>query len=127
MTLAPLSSDLQFLIDKAKEDLAQRLSIALTEISLVKAEEVVWSNGSLGCPQPGLAYAEVLTPGYIILLEANNDKYEYHTDLQNAITFCNFAFNESNSSKNMDKNVEDGWPNQTKDRDVIILTPTPIK
>jgi hypothetical protein len=125
MTKVPAPPGLQSLIEKAKEDLAQRLPIATTEISLAKAEEVVWSNGSLGCPQPGMVYAEVLTPGYLILLKASKNDFEYHTDLQDAITFCNFTFNESNPSKDMDKNVEDGWPNQTKDRDVIILTPHP--
>lgn len=127
MTLAPLSSGLQALIEKAKRELAQRLSIAIMEINLIKAEEVVWSNASLGCPQPGMVYAEVLTPGYLILLEANNKGYEYHADLQDAIMFCNFALEESSSSKDTDKNVEDGWPSQTKDRDVIIVTPTSQK
>ena len=72
------SPSLQNLIEQAKEDLAQRLSTSATEITVVDARDVVWSNSSLGCPQPGMLYAEVLTPGYLILLNANRQDYEYH-------------------------------------------------
>ncbi|MGD8402485.1 MAG: hypothetical protein PVJ21_02415 [Anaerolineales bacterium] len=88
MTQVPIPSGLQGLIDKAKEELSQRLSIELTEISLTKAEEVVWSNASLGCPQPGMVYAEVLTPGYLILLEVNNMVYEYHASRGTEVIYC---------------------------------------
>ena len=73
----PLSS-LEILIKTATEDLARRLSIPISEIVLLDAQAVTWSNSSLGCPQPGMAYAEVLTPGYLIFLNVNNKDYEYH-------------------------------------------------
>jgi len=82
MTLTPAfpyAQNLQNLIEKAKTDLAQRLSISESEISVVDARDVVWSNASLGCPQPGMLYAEGLTPGYLVLLNTNNKDYEYHT------------------------------------------------
>lgn len=82
------SSGLEFLIEKAKEDLAQRLSISLSQIDLVEATEVVWPNASLGCPQPGMAYAEVLTPGYLILLNADNKEYQYHTSRSTEVIYC---------------------------------------
>lgn len=88
MIQPPFSSGLENLIEKAREDLAQRLSIATKEISLVESREVVWPDASLGCPQPGMAYAEVLTPGYLILLEANNKEYEYHASRGTEIVYC---------------------------------------
>jgi len=88
MTQVSTSSGLQGLIDKTREDLALRLSITMTEISLAKAEEVVWSNASLGCPQPGMVYAEVMTPGYLILLEANDTVYEYHASRGTEVIYC---------------------------------------
>ena len=69
---------LEILITTATEDLARRLSIPISEIVLLDAQAVTWSNSSLGCPQPGMAYAEVLTPGYLIFLNVNNKDYEYH-------------------------------------------------
>jgi hypothetical protein len=50
----PSIPGLTTLIEKAKEDLAQRLSIPLSQINTVEAKEVFWPDASLGCPQPGL-------------------------------------------------------------------------
>ncbi len=43
-------------------------------------EAVDWSDASLGCPEPGQVYAQVITPGYRVLLEAAGKEYEVHTD-----------------------------------------------
>lgn len=84
----PSSSGLQSLIEKAKENLAQRLSISSSQIDLMSATEVVWPNSSLGCPQEGMVYADVLTPGYLILLNANNMDYEYHASKGTEVIYC---------------------------------------
>ena len=84
----PATPNLQSLIEKAKDDLAQRLSIAITQINIVDAKEATWSNSSLGCPQPGMLYADVLTPGYLILLSANGQDYEYHAGKGSVIFYC---------------------------------------
>lgn len=87
-TPSPSTSGLQSLIEKAKGDLARRLSISVTQISLVDANEVVWPDGSLGCPEPGMAYAQSLTPGYLILLKADNNEFEYHASRDTYIIYC---------------------------------------
>ena len=84
----PAAPGLQSLIEKAKEDLAERLSISITQINVLEAKEVVWPNSSLGCPQPGLAYADVLIPGYLILLNNNNQDYEYHASKSLEVNYC---------------------------------------
>ena len=82
------NSSLQNLIENAKEDLAQRLSISTTQISLIEAVEVEWSDSSLGCPQPDMAYLQVITPGYRILLEASGTQYEYHSNKDIYVIYC---------------------------------------
>ena len=79
---------LQGLTEKAKEDLTKRLNIATTQITLMEAKSVIWSNSSLGCPQPGMMYAEVLTPGYLIILSVSAKNYEYHTGKGSDIFLC---------------------------------------
>lgn len=74
------------LVDQAKEDLSQSLGIPVDEIRLVSVEEVEWRDSSLGCPQPGSASLTVITPGYLILLEAEGDVYEYHSDGERVVT-----------------------------------------
>jgi hypothetical protein len=72
----------------AKEDLAQRLSLAPDDIRLVAVEPVDWSDTSLGCPQPGMMYAQVITPGFRVVLEAEGERYQYHTDRDRGIVLC---------------------------------------
>ena len=84
----PTPSGLEGLIEQAKTDLAQRLSISVTQISLVDATEVEWSDSSLGCPQPGMAYLQVITPGYRIRLKANAIVYEYHSNKDTYVIYC---------------------------------------
>jgi hypothetical protein len=79
---------MQSLIEKTKEDLAKRLSITMAEIIVVEASEVVWPDSSLGCPQKGMAYLQVLTPGYLILLEYANNQYEYHAGKGLDFIYC---------------------------------------
>lgn len=66
------------LIDKAKTDLAQRTGIPVEEITLEEFRYVTWPDASLGCPEPGMAYAQVLVDGYLIMLRAGLGIYNYH-------------------------------------------------
>lgn len=79
---------MESLIEKAREDLAERLSIEISQISLLEAREVTWPNASLGCPQPGMAYADVLTPGFLIILKANALAFEYHASRESEVFYC---------------------------------------
>ncbi len=59
------------------EDLAARTGAVP---DLLSAEFVEWPDAGLGNPEPGMAYAEVITPGFKFILEAAGTQYEYHTD-----------------------------------------------
>ena len=64
--------------DLAVADLAARLSVNPAAITVQVVEPIEWPDASLGCPQPGMMYAQVVTPGYRIVLEVNGKSYEYH-------------------------------------------------
>ena len=72
----------------AQEDLAQRLNLASEAIRPVSVEAVEWPDASLGCPQPGMMYAQVITPGFRVVLEAEGQTYEYHTDAGRFVVLC---------------------------------------
>jgi len=76
------------LVRLAREDLARRLGIPADEIAVVSVEEVMWRDSSLGCPQPGQVYLQVITPGYRIVLRAQGQEYEAHTDRGRRVVFC---------------------------------------
>jgi hypothetical protein len=65
-------------VDIAVADLAKRLAIAATEISVVSATLEVWKDSSLGCPKPGQQYAQVVTDGSRIELSVAGVAYVYH-------------------------------------------------
>jgi hypothetical protein len=78
----------QALVELARQNLAQVLSIKAEDITLVGVEAVEWSDSSLGCPRPGMNYLQVITPGYRILLEAQGNSYEYHSDQSSRVVRC---------------------------------------
>jgi hypothetical protein len=72
-------------VSNAVADLAARLGVPASDITIVSVEAVEWRDASLGCPQPGMAYAQVITPGYLIVLEAGGASYEYHAGRSQAV------------------------------------------
>ena len=73
------------LMQAAKKDLAQRLGVALTEISISRIESVTWPNTALGCPVPEQDYGESKVRGFRITLDHNGQSFGYHTDQKRAI------------------------------------------
>jgi len=62
----------------AKNDLAGRLGVDAADIEVTAYETVTWSDGSLGCPQPGMMYTQALVDGYLIQLMVDGQTYNYH-------------------------------------------------
>jgi len=62
----------------AKKDLAARLGISPGNIIVAESGEATWPDASLGMPEPGQMYAQMLTEGFRIVLEAGGKRYEYH-------------------------------------------------
>ena len=59
-------------------DLATRLGVAADEIEVVSHVEMEWPDASVGCPQPGMRYAQVLTNGTLTVLSVAGTEYRYH-------------------------------------------------
>ena len=86
--LPPEEPGLQDLITNVKADLAGRLSLPAEEITLLEYTEVEWSDSSMDCPEPGMSYLQVITPGYRIILQANGNSYEYHSNRDSYFVYC---------------------------------------
>jgi hypothetical protein len=74
--------------ETAVADLAVRLGVDAGSISVVSAEEVTWPDRSLGCPQPDMLYAQVLTNGSRIVLEHDGTRYAYHSGAGRGPFYC---------------------------------------
>jgi hypothetical protein len=64
------------------------LNVPETDIEVVSSEAVTWNDGSLGCPQPGMAYVQVQVDGSLIRLRAGGRDYEYHSGGQRGPFLC---------------------------------------
>ena len=70
---------------QAQEDLSQLLGISLDEVTVVSVEAVQWPDSSLGCPEEGMMYLQMVTPGYRIVVAGEGQEYVYHTDHNRAV------------------------------------------
>ena len=66
--------------EAVRADAARRAGVAAGAVRLARAEAVTWSDGALGCPQPGLAYTQALIPGWLLVAEAGGRQLRYHAD-----------------------------------------------
>ena len=69
---------LQSAIDDALTDAARRTGLKRAELEVLSAEAVTWSDGSLGCPQPGMMYTQALVPGFRVRIQAGGQEFDYH-------------------------------------------------
>lgn len=75
-------------VKAARRDLASRVDVEVEDVQIVTFESVEWSDSSLGCPEPGKMYLQVITPGYRVVFQAKGQTYEYHTDRGNRAVLC---------------------------------------
>lgn len=70
--------------DQKAAELAQvlgaRLGLQPEDLIVVEAAESLWPNACLGFPSDGEICAEVLTPGYAVILEVDGLLYSFRTD-----------------------------------------------
>jgi hypothetical protein len=82
--------DLAATVDLAAAELATRLRIDQATIELVDAQEVTWPDTSLGCPQAGEMYAQMLVAGSKVILGINGRTriYVYHAGADGQPFLC---------------------------------------
>lgn len=61
-------------------DLEKRSGLAASSFQITGYSEETFPNSALGCPDPDMMYAQVLTPGYRIQVSAGGKSYDYRTN-----------------------------------------------
>ena len=72
----------------AANELSRQVNAPVDSIAGVSQDETTWNDSCLGCPQTGENCAQVLTPGYRVVLRVSDATYEYHTDLGGRAKLC---------------------------------------
>ena len=66
-------------INAALLDLSNRVNrnVTLTQVTEWNYQQSVYPSPALGCPQPGIAYTDVLTSGYQFIITYEQTVYDY--------------------------------------------------
>ena len=83
-----MPANLQTIIEAATQDAASRMNIDPGTIEFVRALQVTWSDGSLGCPAPGMQYTQGLVQGFRVLLRADGQMLDYHAAANGHLALC---------------------------------------
>jgi hypothetical protein len=67
-------------VQAAIADWARSQAIDAGRIAVTRVEATEWPDASLGCPQPGRMYIQVITPGWRIQLTADGRSVIYHAN-----------------------------------------------
>jgi len=76
------------LLAKIVADAAQRSGVNAASIVVQRGEAVEWNDSSLGCAKPGMAYMQMITPGYRVVLQAGQNGYDYRANTRGYFFVC---------------------------------------
>jgi hypothetical protein len=69
-------------------DVVERTGADPVEIQRLRAESVVWNDGSLGCPKPGEYYTQAQVDGYWVVLAYRGQEFDYRVNDQGSFVLC---------------------------------------
>ena len=69
-------------------DAAKRTGLPRASLDVLSAMPVTWSDGSLGCPDPGMSYTMALVPGYQIKVRAGEQVLDFHASRRGHFVLC---------------------------------------
>lgn len=82
-------SDIPAAITEAVIEEAARVSgVSVDAISVVRAEAVVWHDGSFGCPKPDEMYTQALVNGYWVVVAAGGQEYDFRVGNNGILKLC---------------------------------------
>lgn len=74
------------------EDLVKNQSLNNEHIEVERAESVIWPDGALGCPEPGVMYTQAQVQGYWVVLRAGGRQFDYRASGKGLFRRCKGSF-----------------------------------
>lgn len=65
----------------ARKTLAEKLGVNSLQVNVLQAKQVEWPDSCLGAAGRDEICLTVITPGYLVTLQVNNQVYRVHTNL----------------------------------------------
>ena len=79
-------------------DAAERAGVSDSDLTVIRDESVIWNDGSLGCPEPGVMYTQALVDGYWIVVAIGGIEYDYRVGAKGGFKLCSRPLPPSESS-----------------------------
>jgi hypothetical protein len=76
------------ILSRILADAAERTGVDVDDIEVVQAEATTWSDGSLGCPEPGMVYTQALVDGYHVIVEAGGEELDFRVTGNGGFMLC---------------------------------------
>ena len=78
----------QAILEAILKEVAALARVGPEQVAIARAESVVWSDGSLGCPEPGMMYTQALVNGYWVVIDAAGQKYDFRVGSRGNFRLC---------------------------------------
>jgi len=78
----------QAILEAILKEATASAKVGRDQLVVVRAESVVWNDGSLGSPEPGMMYTQALVNGYWILIEAAGRTYDFRVGSGGSFRLC---------------------------------------
>jgi hypothetical protein len=78
----------QAILDPILKEAAALAKLDREQLVIVRAESVVWNDGSLGCPEPGMMYTQALVNGYWVVIDAAGQNYDFRVGSGGSFRLC---------------------------------------
>uniref|UniRef100_A0A7C1JTD7 Uncharacterized protein n=1 Tax=Caldilinea aerophila TaxID=133453 RepID=A0A7C1JTD7_9CHLR len=76
------------LLEAILADAATRTGLERNALVVLQDEAVVWSDGSLGCPEPDMMYTQALVEGYHVIIQAGDRQLDYRASRSGFFKLC---------------------------------------
>ena len=78
----------QEILESVLKEAAALANVAREQLVIRRAEPVIWNDGSLGCPEPGMMYTQALVNGYWVVIDAAGQKYDFRVGSRGNFRLC---------------------------------------
>ena len=78
----------QGILEAILKEIAGSAGVGRDKIAIERTQSVVWSDGSLGCSEPGMMYTQALVNGYWVVIDAAGQTYDFRVASGGSFRLC---------------------------------------
>lgn len=76
------------LMAKLVDSVAREAGVSTDKVILERAEDTTWNDGSMGCPQPNMAYTQALVEGHWAVFHVGNEEFDLRVTRRGTFMRC---------------------------------------